>query len=172
MGYGLGTRTQAGGVTVPEVPVGFVELIATITGRVAGQPLTPALAETLAAEFPPEGAVFTGLRDLCVQGCAEGWLCAREAGGIRFGRPVKPSEATHGFSVDVVEMDEIVGPRHAHPNGEIDMVMPLEGPAEFYGTPCGWKVYEASSAHYPTATGGKALVLYLLPGGAIEFTRD
>ncbi|MEK7820796.1 MAG: DUF4863 family protein, partial [Pseudomonadota bacterium] len=32
-------------------------------------------------------------------------------------------------------------------------------------------VYAAGSAHYPTVTGGAALVLYLLPGGAIEFTK-
>lgn len=35
----------------------------------------------------------------------------------------------------------------------------------------GWLVYGAGTAHDPTVTGGRALVLYLLPGGAIEFTR-
>ena len=36
----------------------------------------------------------------------------------------------------------------------------------------GWLVYGAASAHHPTVTGGRAMVLYLLPGGAIEFTRS
>ena len=75
------------------------------------------------------------------------------------------------MSIDVVEMDDVVGPHHAHPNGEIDLVMPLDEEARFDGVGAGWKVYPAGSAHHPTVTGGKALVLYLLPDGAIEFTR-
>lgn len=154
-----------------EVPARFVELIATVTSRIATQPVEPALAAMLASEFPADGAMFANIEALCRRGCQEGWLCAREAGGIRFGRPVKPGPATHGFSVDVVEMDDIIGPHHAHPNGEIDMVMPLEEGALFDGAPRGWKVYGPGSTHKPTVTGGKALILYLLPDGAIEFTR-
>jgi len=33
-------------------------------------------------------------------------------------------------------------------------------------------VYGPGSAHRPTVRGGKALVLYLLPAGAIEFTKE
>ena len=76
-----------------------------------------------------------------------------------------------GFSVDVVDMDEVVGPHHGHPNGEIDLVMPLEGEAKFDGHGAGWVVYPAGSAHHPTVSGGRALVLYLLPEGSIEFSR-
>jgi hypothetical protein len=155
-----------------EVPTRFVELIASLTGLIEGKAMEPELADELAAEFPPQGSWFAEIEALCLQGCAEGWLCARAHGGIRFGRPVKPGHATHGFSVDVVEMDDIVGPYHAHPNGEIDMVIPIDDTAEFDGTPRGWRVYGAGSAHCPTVVGGKALVLYLLPDGAIEFTRD
>lgn len=154
-----------------EVPARFVELISLVTRHIESKPIEPALAEVLDAEFPADGPLFSELETLCRQGCDEGWLCAREAGGVRFGRPVKPSPATHGFSVDVVEMDNIVGPHHVHPNGEIDMVMPLDEDACFDGSPRGWKVYGPGSAHRPTVAGGKALVLYLLPDGAIEFTR-
>ena len=49
--------------------------------------------------------------------------------------------------------------------------MPLSGSAEFDGHGAGWLVYEPGTAHTPTVSGGKALVLYLLPQGAIEFTR-
>jgi hypothetical protein len=154
-----------------EVPARFVELISTVTGFVNGKPVEPSLGKMLDAEFPASGPVFGEIEALCRQGCEEGWLCAREAGGIRFGRPVKSGPDTHGFSVDVVEMQDAIGPHHAHPNGEIDMVMPLEGDARFDGVSRGWKVYEPGSAHKPTVTGGKALVLYLLPEGAIEFTR-
>lgn len=87
------------------------------------------------------------LQALCRTGCEEGWLCAREAGGIKFGRPVKPGAETHGFSVDVVEMDDIAGPHHRHPNGEIDLVMPYDEGAAFDGVAIGWKVYGPGSAH-------------------------
>jgi len=49
--------------------------------------------------------------------------------------------------------------------------MPLSPSAKFDGRGAGFLVYPAGSAHSPTVTGGKALVLYLLPEGAIEFTR-
>jgi hypothetical protein len=71
--------------------------------------------------------------------------------------------------VDVVEMENIAGPHHAHPNGEIDLIMPLTDGARFDSRPAGWCVYEAGSAHRPTVTRGRALVLYLLPQGAIDF---
>jgi hypothetical protein len=154
-----------------EVPQRFVELIATVTGTIDGTPVTPALEDRLAADFPPGGAVFDEIERLCHQGVADGWLCAHEHDGIKFGRPVKPGDVTHGFSVDVVEMTEVEGPHHAHPNGEIDMVMPIDASAQFDGASRGWKVYGPGSAHHPTVRGGKALVLYLLPQGAIEFTR-
>jgi hypothetical protein len=66
-------------------------------------------------------------------------------------------------------MDSLAGPYHRHPNGEIDAIMPLDDAAEFDGHPAGWVVYGPDSAHYPTVSGGKALVLYLLPDGAIDF---
>ncbi len=68
-------------------------------------------------------------------------------------------------------MDEVVGPHHRHPNGEIDLIMPLAGDAKFDGRGAGWLVYGPDSSHSPTVSGGRALVLYLLPQGAIEFAR-
>ena len=75
------------------------------------------------------------------------------------------------FSVDVVDMQDIAGPHHRHPGGEIDLIMPIEGDATFDGHPAGWCVYGPGTAHYPTVAQGRALVLYLLPEGQIEFTR-
>ena len=60
---------------------------------------------------------------------------------------------------------------NAHPNGEIDLIMPLDDGAQFDGRPAGWLVCPPGSAHQPTVTHGRALVLYLLPQGSIEFTR-
>lgn len=156
--------------TAPAVPEPFVEWMETVVGEIAGRPLDAELAEFLNARFPAEGEDFEAIAALCRSGIAEGWLCAREAGGIRFGRPIKPSPRTQGFSVDVVEMQSVVGPHHRHPHGEIDMVIPLDPDARFDGQPQGWTVYGPDSAHRPTVDGGKAIILYLLPEGAIQFT--
>ena len=152
-------------------PEEFTALIASITGRMEGRQVDAALNAELERLFPANGAIFGSVFEACQAAVAAGWMCSRESGGIRYGRVVKPSPATHGFSVDVVAMENIVGPHHMHPNGEIDMVMPLTGGAKFDGHGAGWVVYEPGSAHRPTVTEGKALVLYLLPQGAIEFSR-
>jgi Domain of unknown function (DUF4863) len=68
-------------------------------------------------------------------------------------------------------MNNVVGPHHIHPNGEIDLIMPIESDAKFNDRPAGWLVCPPGSAHSPTVTDGRAFVLYLLPQGAIEFTR-
>jgi hypothetical protein len=54
---------------------------------------------------------------------------------------IKATPGTHGFSVDVVDINDCIGPHHVHPNGEIDLVMPLDGDAHFDGQPAGWVVY-------------------------------
>jgi hypothetical protein len=149
----------------------FRQLIAGFTVELQGQPLDAALAERLNREHPAGSPVFEAIFDACKQGVAAGWMCDREAGGIRYGRVIRHGPETHGFSVDVVEMNDCVGPHHAHPNGEIDMVMPLERDARFDGQGAGWKVYGPGTSHRPTVAGGRAYVLYLLPQGAIDFTR-
>ena len=141
-----------------------------LTTRIAGRPLDADLQDWLNRELGADSDDFRRLQDSCRQGVAEGWLCQREAGGIRYGRVFRPDDELHGFSVDVVDMDDCVGPHHRHPQGEIDLVMPLEDGALFDDQPAGWVVYAAGTAHHPTVSNGRALVLYLLPGGSIEFT--
>jgi hypothetical protein len=127
----------------------FSEAVATITTRIAGKNLDGDLQTLLDESFPPGGEAFDDLAELCRQGIDEGWLC----------------------DVDVVLMDDIKGPYHGHPNGEIDMIIPETAGAKFDGRGQGWVVYEPETAHYPTVTDGKAIVLYLLPEGEIDFTR-
>jgi hypothetical protein len=148
----------------------FQQLIARLTGEIAGAPLDAALEARLNAGSGPGSDAYDALFDACRTGVAEGWLCNREGGGIRYGRVLKATDATHGFSVDVVDMQDLAGPHHSHPNGEIDLIMPLTPGAQFDGCPAGWRVYEPGSAHHPTVSRGRALVLYLLPQGAIHFT--
>jgi hypothetical protein len=152
-------------------PTEFRELVAGLAARIAGQPLGPELDAWLNQECGPGSATYEDLKAACQAGVAEGWLCDREGGGIRYGRIFKPADDLHGFSVDVVDMNDLAGPHHGHPNGEIDLIMPIEGEATFDGRPAGWCVYPPGSAHKPTVRQGRALVLYLLPQGAIQFTR-
>ena len=153
-------------------PDTFRQQVAALTVRIAGRPLDAALDAWLNAECGPDSAVYRELSASCQAGVAEGWLCQREGGGIRYGRIFKPAPDLHGFSVDVVDMTDIAGPHHVHPEGEIDLVMPVEGEARFDGRPAGWLVMPPGSAHRPTVSQGRALVLYLLPNGKIDFTKD
>jgi hypothetical protein len=149
----------------------FRTQIAELSTVLAGRPLDASLDAWLNAEHGAGSATYAALKASCEAGVKEGWLCKREGGGIRYGRIFKPAEDLNGFSVDVVDMANIAGPHHMHPQGEIDLIMPIEGDANFDGRPAGWCVYVPGSAHRPTVSSGRALVLYLLPQGQIEFTK-
>ena len=148
----------------------FIEAVSTIADRIGDRPLDTSLAAYLNAEFPVDGDEFSALKSLCAEGEAEGWLMEREAGGIKFGRAVKPGAEARNFSVDVVRMHDVKGPHHVHTTGEIGAIMGISGEPKFDGFPEGWYVYGPGSDHHPTVEGGDAYVLYLLPDGAIEFT--
>lgn len=151
-------------------PDAFRQQIADLTHELAGKPLDSTLDEWLNREHGAGSATYLALKASCEAGVAEGWLCNREGGGIRYGRIFKPADDLHGFSVDVVDMKDLAGPHHSHPQGEIDLIMPIEGDARFDGRPAGWLVCAPGSAHRPTVSDGRALVLYLLPQGQIQFT--
>jgi len=111
------------------------------------------------------GELITSIREAALAHADSDWLMPREAGGVRFGRVAKE---LCGYSVDCVYMSG-PGPRHRHPNGEIDLCFATKGEARFDGHGEGWVVYGKDSAHVPTVTDGEMLILYFLPGGAIEF---
>jgi hypothetical protein len=141
----------------PEI---FRAQLATLTAQIAGRALDAELDAWLNTEVGPGSALYQALK------------ASREAGGIRFNRIFKPAPDLQGFSVDVVDMRDIAGPHHVHPLGEIDLVMPLDEGATFDGRPAGWLVCPPGSAHRPTVAQGRALVLYLLPEGRIDFTAS
>jgi hypothetical protein len=149
----------------PMTEADFRAHLVAFTARLAGRPLDQKLDTWLNAEHGPGSAAYTTLKAGCEAGVAAGWLCNREGGGIRYGRIFKPAPDLQGFSIDVVDMQDV------HPTGEIDLIMPIEGDARFNGRPAGWLVCPPGSAHAPTVTGGRALVLYLLPDGQIQFTK-
>lgn len=152
-------------------PDTFRAQIAALTAQLAGRPLDADLDAWLNHEHGAGSSTFSALAESCRTGVAEGWLANREGGGIRYGRIFKPAEDLHGFSVDVVDMQDIAGPHHVHPNGEIDLIVPVDAEARFDGRPAGWLVMAPGSAHRPTVSQGRALVLYLLPEGRIDFTK-
>lgn len=153
-------------------PAEFKDQIAALTAQISGRLIDASLDAWLNDEHGVNSATFKRLKAACETGVAEGWLCDREGGGIKYGRIFKPGPELHGFSVDVVDMQDIAGPHHAHPNGEIDLIMPQDRDASFDGRPAGWLVCPPGSAHRPTVAHGRALVLYLLPEGRIDFTRS
>lgn len=145
--------------------------VAELAAAIRGRPLDADLDAWLNAQHGAGSGTYEALAASCRAGVRDGWLCEREGGGIKYGRIFKPADDLAGFSVDVVDMREIAGPHHTHPMGEIDLIMPLEGEAQFDGRPAGWCVYGPGTAHRPTVSRGRALVLYLLPQGQIQFTR-
>ena len=151
-------------------PEQFRELIMPVIAHIGSRPLDLALHVDLNTTFPAGGPVYQSIFEACRGAIEAGWMCNREAGGVKFGRVMKPSPETNQYSVDVVDMENVKGPHHRHPNGEIDLIMPLTPEAQFDGVGPGWLVYMPGTAHFPTVSSGRALVLYLLPGGAIEFT--
>ena len=129
----------------------------------------PAAAAALEVEFPMAGAFGAGLRKAAEAALQSGAICSREGGPSRFSRVAKP-EAAHGFSVDAVLLWGD-GPWHRHTNGEVNCMLGWEGAPEFCGHRPGWVVFPPGSAHVPSVTGGKMLIFYLLPGGAMEWKK-
>lgn len=115
--------------------------------------------------LPFDGPLVKAVREAATAGAEAGWLLPRANGPIKFGRPAK---SLHGFTVDAVLMST-PGPQHRHPNGEIDLCFTTKGEARFDGHPQGWVVFGPTSVHIPTVSEGEMLILYFLPGGAIEF---
>lgn len=148
----------------------FQQVLRPVLDAVGDKPVDQELAALLNAEFPESGETFRDIESACHKAIDAGWMCAQGGEGRRFGRVIEPNQSTHDLSVDVVDLENIVGPHHRHPNGEICMVMPMDEDANFNGHPRGWCVFEPGSDHFPTVKGGRSLVLYLLPGGEIDFT--
>ncbi|MEZ6196952.1 MAG: DUF4863 family protein [Planctomycetota bacterium] len=145
----------------------FTELLRPLARDIAALDASDPTAARASLEksWPLSRAETAAIRAAAEQGLEEGWLTPRENGGIRFGRVAKDLE---GATVDAVLMST-PGPRHRHPNGEFDLCFTRSGAARFDGHPEGWVVYPPDSVHVPTVSDGEMLILYFLPGGAIEF---
>ena len=153
-------------------PTEFQQLVAPVARFTQGRAVDAALQVELNRQYPPDSEPFRLIREACHAGIAAGWLCTQGNVKRRFGRIFEAGDATHGFSVDVVDITDLVGNHHRHPTGEIDMIMPVAPEARFDDVGAGWLVYPPGSGHRPTVTGGRALILYLLPEGRIDWTEQ
>ena len=124
----------------------------------------------LEKEFPLEHELIQNIKSAMQEGIANQTLCHRGEPPVQFSRVFKATEASANLSADAVLMTA-PGPLHKHPNGEFDLCFALDGDPTFDGHPEGWVVYEPNSKHVPTVKNGKMMILYLLPGGAIEFVQ-
>lgn len=149
----------------------FTAIVEPVTTVITKGGIDAHLEARLNEVFPPSGEIFRNIETECRQAISDGWMCSQGSKGRRFGRVLEPSPETSNLSVDVVDLTNIVGPHHRHPTGEVCMIMPVTETARFDGHDAGWCVNLPGSAHRPTVTDGRALVLYLLPEGKIEFTE-
>lgn len=122
----------------------------------------------LAQRLDPEGPAARALNAELLRLYEAGEIANRGEPPVRWGRVAKPAPETHDFSIDVVHMSG-PGPRHRHPRGEVDYCVALEGTPTFDGRPAGWVVLPEDSTHVPTVADGVMLIVYLLPGGEMEF---
>ncbi|MGI9415524.1 MAG: DUF4863 family protein [Hyphomicrobiales bacterium] len=149
----------------------FKQLMEPVVTAISQAEIDKDLESELNAAFPPSSETFRTIEQACHEAIEAGWMCTQGGEGRRFGRVVEPSGETHDLSIDVVDLTDIVGPHHRHPTGEVCMVMPVTEGARFDGHAAGWCVNPPGTAHHPTVSDGRALVLYLLPEGRIEFTE-
>lgn len=160
---------------------GLLELIAPILKTVAS--LDPAsrtspdavaaLEASLREHFPLDDPRMRALETSMLDGVDAGWLCDRGEPQARFCRLAKPTADTHGLSVDVVSLSGRAV-EHTHTHGEVTIgVAARDTPPgdipTFDGRPPGWVFLGPGSRHTPEVLGGRMVLMYFLPDGAVEW---
>ncbi len=129
-------------------------------------------------EYGPGTETYEVLAGLVKTGVADGWAADEEISGpgYRRSRLVEPCSETFYFSITTVYMknkDVFRGDYHAHPYGEINLVVPVDAGAAIAGPNgwCGggWTAPPPGSHHYPEVKGGAAIALFYLPAGRISY---
>lgn len=151
------------------------------------QNLTPGVEveEMLNSAYGPGTPLYDDLAHMIIAGVRDGWAANQEVDGLRYRRSrlCDPCERTSYFSITTVYMDSLSSGRaddqtyrgdyHAHPYGELNMVVPLDRGAEI-GGPLGWRgagwtAPAPGSHHYPEVRGGSVIALFFLPAGRISY---
>ncbi|MEZ4239631.1 MAG: DUF4863 family protein [Myxococcota bacterium] len=143
--------------------------LAPLAERVATLDLADPEAAKAALDREHPVAGLGAVREALLAGRDAGWLVPKQATEtLRFGRVAKPAADLGGCSIDAVDMAGAGAP-HRHPNGEVSLCFATEGDPRFVGSPEGWVVVGPGSRHVPEVTGGRMLIVYFLPGGAMEW---
>lgn len=121
--------------------------------------------------YPSAGAEAAALREALLTAVEDGVICHKGKDPVRFSRLAKPGDTAHDLSVDFVQMTG-GGINHRHPRGEINLCFSIEGDAKFDGQPQGWVAFAPETAHVPTVTDGRMLIVYFLPGGEVEWINE
>jgi 2-hydroxylaminobenzoate mutase len=139
--------------------------------EIGDRPFNAELEFRLNRLFGPASVTYDALERLLHLGLSEGWVGyeAIEGAEYRRGRIAEPSAETAGMSIESALLRDVKGRYHCHTRGEIDLVIPIDSGARFCGHGAGWVVYPPMSEHFPTVTGGKALFMFFLPNGEIEY---
>jgi hypothetical protein len=133
-----------------------------------------------------DSPTYKDLARLLTLGVEEGWVADLAVTGphYRRSRVIGPCAETFFFSATAVFMDSTAthpqdsegsfrGDHHAHPYGEINLVVPLNEGAALAGPNgwChgGWTVPAPGSQHFPEVKGGAVVSLTFLPAGRIAF---
>jgi hypothetical protein len=144
----------------------FLPLLRAAEGLDLSQP-RKAMQE-LESRFPADSAGADAVRAGLKTRLEAGTICDRGEAPMKFGRVSKATPESLNFSIDIVDMNG-PGPKHKHPLGEVNFCVALEGEPTFDGNGPGWVVFPPESVHIPTVAGGRMLIVYLLPAGAMEF---
>ncbi len=152
-----------------------IPFLGEVRNRTAGKDLEAWLNTT----YGPDSDLYRDLARLIQVGVLEeGWAANIEVDGPRYRRSLiaEPSADTHYFSITAVYMHSIEpyrGQYHAHPYGELNLVVPVDPGAELAG-PSGWQgpgwtAPAPGSHHYPEVRGGALIALFYLPAGRISY---
>ncbi|MEU9446032.1 DUF4863 family protein [Streptomyces sp. NPDC048304] len=152
-----------------------IPFLAEVRNRTAGKDLESWLNTT----YGPDSALYQDLARLIKIGVLEeGWAANIEVDGPRYRRSriAEPTEETHYFSITAVYMNSVEryrGQYHAHPYGELNLVVPIDPGAELVGPNGwqgpGWTAPAPGSHHYPEVRGGALIALFYLPAGRISY---
>ncbi len=146
-----------------------VDVLAPLTPRIAALDLTDPDAARAALTAAWSASEIAAVRAVLEAAHQDGALTPRQGvPGLTYGRVAKATDTTAGLSIDAVDMD-CVGPEHTHPHGEVSLCFATEGDPRFDGYPEGWVVLPPGSHHAPTVTGGRMLIVYFLPDGAVAW---
>ncbi|MGW2937542.1 DUF4863 family protein [Streptomyces sp. NPDC001156] len=128
--------------------------------------------------YGPDSELYRDLARLVRLGVEEGWAANVEVDGPDYRRSLiaPPSQETSYFSVTAVYMNSASpyrGQYHAHPYGEINVVVPVDRNAQLMGPGgwqgAGWTAPGPGSHHYPEVRGGALIALFYLPAGRISY---